>query len=176
MKISIRLLSALLVAELLAIQTTNAECNDNITPSTPTSRFTINDNGTVTDTQTGLMWMRCSLGQTWDGATCTGETSIYTWRQALSASTDNNFAGFGDWYLPNIKELASIAELSCYNPAINLSVFPGTPSTQYWSSSPIFYDRRKVWIIFFYNGEESFGSSTKDSKARVRLVRVGVAQ
>jgi hypothetical protein len=31
--------------------------------------------GTVIDSATGLMWMRCSLGQTWVNSTCTGKAT-----------------------------------------------------------------------------------------------------
>ncbi len=44
-------------------------CKNNIVASTPDSRFTTTAE-TVTDTETGLMWMRCSLGQS--GNDCSG--------------------------------------------------------------------------------------------------------
>ncbi len=46
-------------------------CNHDSIPATaPASRFSDNGDGTATDTLTGLLWKRCSEGQTWDGATC----------------------------------------------------------------------------------------------------------
>lgn len=53
-------------------------CNSNIPESTPTSRFTDNGNGTVTDTKTGIMWKRCAEGQIWTGSTCSGTAAGYT--------------------------------------------------------------------------------------------------
>ncbi|QTL37802.1 DUF1566 domain-containing protein [Pseudoalteromonas viridis] len=150
------------------------ECKDNITPSTPTNRFTLNDNGTVTDNQNGLVWMRCSLGQTWDGSTCTGSASTYTWAQALASADESNYAGFSDWYLPNIKELNSIVETACYDPAINLTVFPNTPSSGYWSSSPYAYYYYNAWYVYFSLGGGL--NLNKNGSKRVRLVRAGVAQ
>ncbi|NSY33926.1 DUF1566 domain-containing protein [Pseudoalteromonas sp. JC28] len=147
------------------------ECKDNITPSTPNSRFALNENGTVTDTQTGLMWMRCSLGQTWDGSTCTGSASTYTWAQALASADESNYAGFSDWYLPNIKELNSIVETACYDPAINQTVFPNTPSSGYWSSSPYAYYGSSAWLVSFSNGYD--GGNSKNYNRHVRLVRAG---
>lgn len=41
-----------------------------------------NNAGLVLDKQNGLMWMRCSLGQTWNGQTCTGTAKEYKWEQA----------------------------------------------------------------------------------------------
>lgn len=173
MKISTTLLTTLLVC---MGQTTNvayAACNDNITPSTPAGRFTLNDNGTVTDNQTGLMWMRCSLGQTWDGTTCTESASTYTWVQALASANESNYANFSDWYLPNMKEYASIVETACYNPAINQTVFPNTPSSGYWSSSPYAYRDNVVWSVGFSKGEDYLNYKYKFRNIHVRLVRAG---
>ncbi len=38
--------------------------------------------GTVLDTQTNLQWMRCALGQTWNGQTCVGEANEFNWNDA----------------------------------------------------------------------------------------------
>jgi hypothetical protein len=45
--------------------------------SAPTERFADNRDGTVTDNGSGLMWMRCALGQSWTGKTCTGAPLIH---------------------------------------------------------------------------------------------------
>ena len=60
------------------------------------------------DTSTGLIWMRCSLGQTWTGETCTGKAKKYTWPIAMLAANKSNFAGKNDWQLPSIEDLANI--------------------------------------------------------------------
>lgn len=109
-------------------------CKPNSIPATtPTDQFIDNRNGTVSDKKTGLMWKRCSEGQSWTGTTCTGEVSGYSWQGALryvrSMNTLGGFAGKKDWRLPNIKELQSIVEMQCTEPAANLKVFPATPSS-----------------------------------------------
>jgi hypothetical protein len=163
----------------------------NIPASTPTNRFTINDNGTVFDNRTKLLWQRCIIGQT--GEKCAGTPTLFTWQQALNAAKNYNLygghAGYNDWRLPNIKELASIVETQCVNPSINLEVFPyasydsslgrniggGVFSTIFlWSSSPssMIYTTdniTKIWINVFYDGTQTF-TNLKDS-GFIRLVR-----
>ena len=56
--------------------------------------FNSND-GTFTDTNTGLQWMRCSMGQTWTGSTCSGEAKTHTWQEAMALKM--SFAGKDDW-------------------------------------------------------------------------------
>lgn len=145
-------------------------CRDNIIPNTPDSRFTDNGDGTVKDKQTGLIWMRCALGQTWDGVTCTGEATQFTWQQALQAADGYSFAGSDAWRVPNSNELESIVERACYDPVINLGIFPTTLSSGYWTSSPrAYYYNDHAWHVNFYYGYGS--SSAKNNSEYVRLVR-----
>lgn len=102
---------------------------DSIAATAPASRFTDNGDGTVTDKATGLQWKRCSEGQTWGASTgCTGTATRHGWQQALQLADVATYAGKDDWRVPNVKELASIVELACYDPAIDLQSFPGTPN------------------------------------------------
>lgn len=152
-------------------------CNSTTPDDAPDARYQVNGNGTVTDLQTGLMWMRCSLGQTWDGsnATCTGSASTYTWQLALQAAANldqaSGYAGYTDWRLPNLRELMSIVRYHCYSPAINLTMFPATVAAPYWSSSPLEASYGLDWTIAFATGQASYDGS--GSTYAVRLVRAG---
>ncbi|MCK5718924.1 MAG: DUF1566 domain-containing protein, partial [Thiomargarita sp.] len=113
------------------------DCYDNIRKTSPTTRFTVNDDATVLDKQSDLMWKRCLEGIS--GQNChQGEAIELDWEQAKQQAKDSDFAGYHDWRLPSIKELAGIVELSCREPAINLEVFPNIPpSSVIWSGSPL---------------------------------------
>lgn len=116
---------------------------DSTHATTPTSQFTDNGDGTVTDNKTGLIWKKCSEGQTYSLSGCSGGALTYTWKEALNqAQVTNNTGGFlnyTDWRVPNINELRSIAEKQCWEPTINLTIFPNTPSNWFWSSSPFIF-------------------------------------
>lgn len=147
-----------------------AACDANIQATTPDERFIIDAaNGLVTDKVTGLVWQRCSLGQT--GSNCSGASSTYTWETALQAAEDSNFAGYNDWRLPNAKELASIVERKCTIPAINTTVFPATVPSGYRSSSPDAGNDGKAWCVDFYRGNDY--NASKNLSYYVRLVRGG---
>lgn len=134
------------------------------------SYFFDNGDGTVTDTRTGLNWMRCALGQTWspEGNTCKGTAAAYTWDEATALT--HSFAGQSDWRLPNIRELTSIVDYNRCGPAIDLDAFPGTPNSYFWSGS--------AQDIYFASSVD-FGSGNSSSNGRsydtnhVRLVRDG---
>ena len=106
-------------------------------PSIPTAtRFEISG-AEVTDLQTGLIWKRCSEGQSWSGSTCTGNAATYSHEQALAqAKTQNSTGSASGWRLPHVKELTPSGRPGM-QPSNNLdsTAFPGTPSTSYWSSS-----------------------------------------
>ena len=144
-----------------------------------TAHLVDNANGTVSDFKTGLIWKKCSEGQTYNSGdnSCSGSATGFNWQQALQRAQDVNEGISGenlsesDWRVPNIKELASIVEQECWNPSINVSVFPSTPSSGYWSSSPVAYDSNSAWYVGF-----DFGYGNTDVKHDlyyVRLVRSG---
>lgn len=126
--------------------------NTAITATTPSADFTDNGDGTVTHHKTGLIWQRCSLGQSWDGTDCTGTATTFSWQQALAAGAQHTLGGFSDWRLPNKNELVSIVEYRCYAPAINNQQFPNTSSSWYWSSSPYAGYSSYAWGVDFNDG------------------------
>lgn len=125
-------------------------------------RFTYSADGTqVTDQMTRLTWRRCSEGQDWSGGTCTGSAFLFTQEQALIRAREVG------WRMPNIKELASIADRS-RQPAIDLVVFPATLGVKYWTSSP--EARGGIWTVDFRTGNVE-DPLTRNTPSPVRLVR-----
>ncbi len=144
--------------------------NSEIPASTPTSLFTDHGNGTVTDTQTGLMWAKCAQGLS--GSECAAGSLIeYDWQAALNLANSSTLASHHDWRLPNINELSSIVEGQCFSPTINLSVFPNTPSSAFWSASPYAYGSDYAWSVYFHDGHSDY--DYRGNSLYVRLVRSG---
>lgn len=136
------------------------------------TRYVDHGNGTVTDHQTGLMWKRCSEGQS--GATCSGTESLLAWQQALAGASASNFAGHSDWRLPSAKELVSLVETGCYTPAINSNMFPNTNSLiGYWTSTSRATNATQAWTVEFNEGQESESAKSVGGSVGVRLVRGG---
>ena len=121
----------------------------------------------VTDNQTGLVWRRCSEGQTWAASTCTGAAATYTHEQALARAQAQ--AGATGWRLPNVKELGSLADATRISPSIDLAAFPATSSAYYWSSTPYAGNSSDAWYVHFGDGYV-YGSG-RYYAYRVRLVR-----
>jgi hypothetical protein len=150
-------------------------CDTTLYPlSTPTARFTDSSDGTVTDSESKLMWLRCALGQTWSGTSCLGQPLLLSWQEAAEQAGTLNKSGqyfFSDWRLPQLPELASIAERQCRNPRINLTVFPATPAAAYWSATarPTGHVEASAYVLSF--GPEGVQYVSKEERHLVRLVR-----
>ncbi len=114
-----------------------AVCLADVPNDWPDSRYVkpSPDNGTVTDTVTGLMWQVCSVGQLYNAGNCVGPTGTLNFNSALANALSSTFAGYDDWRLPNIKELSSLVARNCHGPAINTTAFPSTSSLVYWSNT-----------------------------------------
>jgi hypothetical protein len=86
--------------------------------------LTDNGNGTVTDSNTGLMWQQ-------------GEPGNMTWTDALSYCDALILGGNSGWRVPNVKELLSIVDYASTSSAtINTTFFPNVNTgTMYWSST-----------------------------------------
>lgn len=159
----------------LAIATVGAvaECNTTLRKTFDSNAVTVEANGVLVDTKTGLMWMRCSLGYRWqDGSCLRDETqpAEFNWPDALkAAAAAKSFADYHDWRMPNRKELASIVEAACFDPAIDLELFPATEAKGYWSSSPNNFNDWSAWGVNFINGDHV--STSRDNLFAVRMVR-----
>ena len=141
-----------------------------VSQSTPSTDFVNNGDGTVTHSKTGLMWKQCAQGLSGSGC-ATGIAAVPIWSDALKMAVTDTTAGHTDWRLPNKKELESLVETCGYDPAINQTLFPGTPTTQFfWSSSSSLVDTTQAWRVSFYSGRNN--TDTKATATHyVRLVR-----
>ena len=146
-------------------------CFDTITETTPIINFTVNNNGTATDNSTGIMWYRCSVGQTWDSQTssCLGGNEQVDWQQALKLANDATEAGFTDWQLPSVKELSTLVERRCVDAAINSTIFPNTVAENYWTNTSGVGSTSQAWAVAFYSGKTNLRS--KGSDVHLRLMR-----
>ena len=147
---------------------------ESIPASTPNSQLQDNGDGTITDRKTGLIWKQCLEGQSGSDCASSG-VEIFSWQQALQrAQTVNSgggFAGASVWRVPTIKELRSLVEQQCADPAINLTRFPNPGSDFVWSSSAVAGSTNYAWYVVFYNGNTFWDD--KGGYGQLRLVRSG---
>jgi len=130
--------------------------------------YTDNEDGTITDNATGLMWKKCSEGL--NGADCdSGSITTETWRLALADCETDTIASYTDWRLPNIKELFSIIDFQNSDPVVNETFFPNTSSFPYWSSTSYSGFGSAVWTLDFSGGIT--GAFDKAGGSLVRCVR-----
>lgn len=169
-------LMILLICGMFVCQTAKAEqfCLASVPTTAHKDQFEEYDTGIAWHKRTNLMWMRCSLGQTWEDGECIGEATKMTWQAALQTSVGYDFLNNKQWRLPNLKELASITEKSCVRPSIDVDIFPNTPPDDYWTSTPSIQDELRTWVIAFFNSSSSI--KQKDRSLHVRLVRTALPE
>jgi hypothetical protein len=143
--------------------------------------YTSNNDGTITDNNTGLVWEKKTT-------TCSGDihcvSDIYTWANAFTnfitaLNTPPCFAGQCDWRLPNIKELQSIMNFQNINPVVSAEFdncafgsCTEASGTGYWTSTSSNDGFASAMYASFFEG--SVGRGAKGVAKLVRAVRGGV--
>ena len=128
------------------------------------SPFYINNNdGTITDTITGLMWQKTDGGE-------------MTYEYAMLYCDTLTLGSYSNWRLPNAHESFSILNLQNNNPALDVSIFTKTVAEYWWTSNRQAHDTSKVWVT---NAGGGIGNHPKSEtisaggtkKIHVRAVR-----
>jgi len=128
------------------------------------------DDGSVHDKDNPYTWYDSNPDTNGGNAGTPGDgTDTEDFIAALNAES---FGGYADWRLPTIKELAAVANLGTYNPAIDPIYFPtNTVSSKYWSSTTHASMTGKAWSIHFGYGNPAYRD--KSNAYYVRAVRGG---
>lgn len=133
----------------------------------PEPRFTDNEDGTVTDNLTGLIWLKQA-----NYNSTTGTTGSANWAEALAfcnalesgqcGLSDGSSAG--DWRLPNKNEFESLTDISQYNPALPA----GNPfiavlsSIYFWTSSTYASNTESAWVMYMNYGYTYYREKTNN--------------
>lgn len=133
----------------------------------PNPRFYDTGNGTVTDTLTGLTWLKnanCFGTSTWLNAL----TDANTLASGTCGLTDGSAAG--EWRLPNLNELQSLIDYEYYNPALSNAAgngqwtqsdaFSGVQSANYWSSTSYVFIPQNAWNVGLQFGQAHYNAKT----------------
>jgi Protein of unknown function (DUF1566) len=142
----------------------------------PTQRFTNNNNGTVTDNLTGLIWLQrisCLEQASWEQSL----TLCYNLASSHVLCILNDGSKAGDWRMPNISELESVRAVNYTYPALSNDAGTGKwvsgsadssftyVKTTYWSSTSVASDTTLAWNMNMGTGV--MGSTSKLSAGTV---------
>lgn len=79
--------------------------------------------------------------------------------------------GYTDWRLPSYRELTTLVHGGTVNPSIDVTYFPNTPASLFWSSSSFVNSSAWAWFVYFIAGDSDV--EIKQSSGYARLVRGG---
>ena len=122
--------------------------------TTPTFAQFFEDGYTIKDVRNNIIWLRCTVGQTWDydTDTCTGELVKLNHEEIEIAKLQAAQQLGGLWRLPTLKELESIICKQCKNPKVNEKYFPKISSEAYWTRTPNKLNSKMYWTVNFMTG------------------------
>jgi len=117
------------------------------------TRFTDNGDGTVTDTLTGLIWLK-DAGCLGNALWADGLTAVH--QLAAGKCTLNDGSTAGQWRMPNVVELESLIDVSAANPALSTGhPFLNVSTGIYWTSTSYYggvTGSDKAWTIRLTDG------------------------
>lgn len=146
-------------------------------PLSPKDRFVDNQDGTVTDKLTGLMWIKNGWKLEFIAA--------IPWFDAIEKVKNFQHGNYTDWRLPTVEEWSSLIDTNYQNPAlIEPNPFENIISHMpYWSQSEFTYSRDHTcnihcpfdsYTVMLYSGD--IGHQKKSDRAFVLPVRTIVSQ
>ncbi len=108
----------------------------------------------ITDLRNNIIWLRCSVGQTWsiEDKNCTGDIVKLNHEEITIALDQASIQLGGKWRLPTLMELESLICESCDPPKIKEKYFPGISPEAYWTSKPNFWNKKMYWSVNFMTG------------------------
>lgn len=140
-----------------------------VKPSQASTQFIMRDH-IVIDIRSGVEWLRCSIGQTWDGNTCTGKIVKLNHDDINQAINLANEQLGGDWRLPSLAELEGIVCHDCEGVKIDEAAFPNTSAEPYWTNEQNPYATRHYYTVNFFTGYR-YGRFFPYQELAVRLVQ-----
>ena len=133
--------------------------------ASPEPRFTDNEDGTVTDNLTGLIWLK-------DANLAEGE--VPTLQEALNFVSNMNDGegtfGYTDWRLPNMRELFSLIDCGAKSPALSSGhpfenvQWSSNNLWMYWSSTTYTGNTSHVWCMYMRYGRLGFCNKGGDTQ------------
>ncbi len=133
------------------------------------SRFVTKEH-IVVDLERQVEWLRCSVGQRWNGNECSGNIinlSLDMVPKALEIANEQLGEG---WRLPSKAELKSIVCKECPSPKIDKDIFPNTDNAPYWTGDQSIFNSKFYVSVNFHTGF-SFNRFSPIKELAVRLVR-----
>ena len=126
----------------------------------------------IHDLKLKLIWIRCSVGQTWNGNDCIGKPLKLKMSQIENVISQANEQLGGEWRLPTRKELENLVCMKCEKVKINSKFFPKTPYEPFWTGERNDWSKNKgfYWSVNFFTGH-TFGRFPGHIPNFVRLVR-----
>ena len=137
-------------------------------------RYIDNKDGTVTDSLTGLIWLK--------NANCFG---MMNWKGAMLAAKNlkdgdcgpnpalilSDGSSVGDWRLPTMSELCTLIDFSRRDPALSSGhMFSAVPQGYHWSATTLDYHSGMAWIVYFESGTTCY-EDVKNQAGHILPVR-----
>jgi hypothetical protein len=112
------------------------------------------DGYTIKDVKNNIVWLRCTVGQTWDydADTCVGDLVKLNHEEIEIAVEQAAEQLGGSWRLPSLKELESIVCKQCEKPKVNEKYFPNISPEAYWTQTQNKFNSKMYWTVNFMTG------------------------